>query len=65
LAGDEAVGFEFMEAGVEGAFFEGECAGGVFMDGSSDFVAVHGLSLQERKDKEGEGAFEEFRVHSG
>ena len=54
-------GFEFVERGVEGAFFEVENAFGAGFDGLGDGVAV-GWGLGEGfEDQGGEGAFE---VHS-
>src|SRR5437773_562632 len=63
LADDEAGLFEFVEAGVEGAFAPGEGAVGVAVDRGGDFVAVHRLAAEQGEDQERQGAFEEFGVH--
>lgn len=56
FAGGPAVEEDFLEGGVEGAFFGGESFAGERVDALGDGVAMEGAMLEDAEDEHDEGA---------
>ena len=60
---DHAFALQFVECGVEGAFFEIEDALGALFDLLGDAIAVGGFADEGFEDEGGEGPFEVHLIH--